>query len=79
MGHAVAWLKHCATSRKVPGSSLDEVIDFFFSVDLILPTALGLGVYSASNRNEYQKMFLASKARPARKSDNLIAICKPTV
>jgi hypothetical protein len=32
----------------------DEVIDFF-SIYLILPAALGPGVYSASNRNEYQK------------------------
>jgi hypothetical protein len=27
----------------------------FFSVYLILPAALGPGVYSAFNRNEYQK------------------------
>jgi hypothetical protein len=27
----------------------------FFLIYLILPDALGLGVYSASNRNEYQK------------------------
>jgi hypothetical protein len=27
----------------------------FFSIYLILPAALGPGVYSASNRNEYQK------------------------
>jgi hypothetical protein len=33
------WLRHCATSRKVAGSSLDEV-DFFFSIYLILPAAL---------------------------------------
>jgi hypothetical protein len=26
-----------------------------FSMYLIFPAALGLGVYSASNRNEYQK------------------------
>jgi hypothetical protein len=31
------------------------VNDFFFSIYLILPTALGLGVHSASDRNEYQK------------------------
>jgi hypothetical protein len=40
------------------------------------------GVYSASNRNEYQKqkkLFLRSKARPARKADNLTAICEPIV
>jgi hypothetical protein len=34
----------------------DEVIGFF-SIDLILPTALGPGVYSASNRNEYQELI----------------------
>jgi hypothetical protein len=33
-------------------SSLDEVD---FSIDLILPAALGPGVHSASNRNEYQE------------------------
>jgi hypothetical protein len=27
---------------------------FFFSIYVILPAALGPGVYSASNRNEYQ-------------------------
>jgi hypothetical protein len=29
--------------------------DFFFQIYLILSAALGPGVYSASNRNEYQK------------------------
>jgi hypothetical protein len=41
-----------ATNRKVAGSIPDEVI---FLIYLILPAALGPGVYSASNRNEYQK------------------------
>jgi hypothetical protein len=53
-----------------------------FSVYLILPAALGPGIYSASNRNEYQKhkiRFLGSKVRPVRKADNLIAICEPIV
>jgi hypothetical protein len=39
-------------NRKVAGSMLDEV---FFLIYLFLPAALGPGVYSASNRNEYQK------------------------
>jgi hypothetical protein len=38
---------------------------------LILPAALGSGVYSVSNRNEYQKhkniMFLGSKVRRVRR------------
>jgi hypothetical protein len=29
--------------------------EWFLSIHLILPVALGPGVYSASNRNEYQK------------------------
>jgi hypothetical protein len=32
----------------------DEV-NAFFSIYLIFPAAMGPGVYSASNRNEYQK------------------------
>jgi hypothetical protein len=47
---------------------------------LILP-ALGLEVYSAPNKNEYQKkkMFLESTARPALNRDSLSAICEATV
>jgi hypothetical protein len=45
-------LRHYATNRKVAGSIPDEVK---FYVYLILPAALGPGVYSASNINEYQK------------------------
>jgi hypothetical protein len=47
-------IRHYATSRKVAVSRFDELNDFF-SVYLVLPAALGAGVYSASNRNEYQK------------------------
>jgi hypothetical protein len=36
------------------GSRLDEVNDIF-SMYLILPAAIGLEVYSAPNRNEYEK------------------------
>jgi hypothetical protein len=36
------------------GSRLDEVNEFF-SIYLILPAALDPGVYSVSNKNEYQK------------------------
>jgi hypothetical protein len=50
----VYWLKHYATRRKVAASRADEVIEIFFSIYLILPAALGPGVYSASNRNKYQ-------------------------
>jgi hypothetical protein len=40
-----------ATSWKVAGSIPDEVNQFFFPIYLILPAALGPGVYSACNRN----------------------------
>jgi hypothetical protein len=73
-----SWLKHYATNRRVAGSSLDEVIEFF-QFTLSFQPQYGPGVYSASNRNECQKMFLGSRARPARKADNLIAICEPIV
>jgi hypothetical protein len=72
-----------ATCRKVAGSRPDEVI-FFFLIYLILPAALGPGVYSASNNNEYWKhytkiMFLGSKVGPVRGADNLTAIYEPIV
>jgi hypothetical protein len=55
-----SWLRHYATSRKVAGSSLNEINDFF-SIYLIFPAALGPGADSASNRNECQKIFLGVK------------------
>jgi hypothetical protein len=51
-----------------------------FFIYLILPAALGAGVYSVSSRNEYpkqkKKIFLGSRAQPVREADNLTAICK---
>jgi hypothetical protein len=44
-------VRHYATSRKLAGSRPDEVN--FFTIYLILPFALGLGVHSTSNKNEY--------------------------
>jgi hypothetical protein len=63
-------------SWKVAGSSPDKVIDFCFSIHLILPAALGSVVSSVSNGIEYKKqnMFMGSRTRPARKADNLAAI-----
>jgi hypothetical protein len=40
----------------------------------------GPGVDSASNSNEYQESSGGGgKGRPARKADNLTAICKPII
>jgi hypothetical protein len=49
-----SWLRHCATSRKFAGSRPDELKDFFL-IYLTLPATLGPVVYTATNRNEYQK------------------------
>jgi hypothetical protein len=38
---------------------------------------MDLQVDSANNRNEYQKISGAGKARPARKADKLTAISEP--
>jgi hypothetical protein len=56
-GYAVAcWLKHCATSRKVAGSTPDGVTGIFLWHNPSGPHR-GSEVDSASNRNEYQVYF----------------------
>jgi hypothetical protein len=49
----------------------------YFLFSFILQYALGPGVHSASNRNDYRKDFkkscLWSKVRPVRKAENLIS------
>jgi hypothetical protein len=54
----------------------------FFSIELIQPH-YGPGVDSASDRNEYQESLKikkpGGKVRPARRADNLTAICEPIV
>jgi hypothetical protein len=47
-------LRHYTASRKVMGSRPDVVNDCF-SIYLILPATLDPRIYSACNRNEYQK------------------------
>jgi hypothetical protein len=52
--------------------------EWIFPIYLILPAALGPGVYLASNRNEYQKqknnVFFRIRARPVSRANNLTAI-----
>jgi hypothetical protein len=60
----------------------DPMMSIISSIYLIRPTALGPGVYSAYNRNEYQKQknnVLVSKVRPVSRADKLATICEPTV
>jgi hypothetical protein len=64
-GSVVDW--GTPTRRKVAGSSPDER-----SLDCFRLTT-GPGIGSASNTNEYQKMCLGSRTRPARKADSLTA------
>jgi hypothetical protein len=74
-------VKALCYNQKIRGSRPDK-INAFFSVYLILQAALGLEVYSASNRNEHRIrkiIFLASRERPVRRADILSAICNPTV
>jgi len=64
-GTAVAqWLRCCATNRKVAGSIPASVSGFF--TDIKFSRSHGPGVYSASNRNEYQEYFLGVKVAGAQ-------------
>ena len=73
MGTAVAqWLRCSATNRKVAGSIPAGVSGFFIDIKSFR-SHHGLGVDSASNRNEYQEHFLGVR-RPVRKADNLTTI-----
>jgi hypothetical protein len=72
------WLNHYPTSRKVAVSIPNEVTGSF---DWPNPSnrTIGPGVDSAFNRNEDQESSWGGKGRPARKADNLTAICEPIV
>ena len=60
-GTAVAqWLRCCATNPKVAGSIPASVSGFFTDIKYFR-SHYGPRVYSASNRNEYQKYFLGGK------------------
>jgi hypothetical protein len=74
-GHAVACLRHYATSRKVAGSIPDEV-----NWPNISRRIMALGSTHLLNRNEYQESTWEVKGgRPASKADNLTAICEPII
>jgi len=64
-GTAVAqWLRCCATNRKVTGSIPVGVSGFFIDIKSFR-LHYGPGVDSASNRNEYQELFLGVNAAGA--------------
>jgi hypothetical protein len=68
---ARSWLRHYATSRKFECSIPDEVITFS-SCTLALGSTQPLKEMSTRN-------LPGGKGWPARKADNLTAICEPTV
>jgi hypothetical protein len=73
----IVWLRHYAASRKVAGSIPDEVIGFLnplnrSSLTMALGSTQPLREMSAKN-------LPGGKRRPARKADNVTAICKPII
>jgi len=65
-----SWLRHCATSWKVASSIPDVVIGIFHRQSFW--PYYGPGIYSVSNRNEYQEYFLQGGGRrPVHRADNL--------
>jgi rRNA maturation protein Nop10 len=55
-----SWLRHYATNQKVAGSIPDGVSGIFHW-HVRSGRTMALGVYSASNRNEYQECFVGDK------------------
>jgi hypothetical protein len=80
LDHAVAyssWLRHYATGREVTGSIPDEVIGFF---NWSNPSNRTMALGSTQPLTEMStKNLPGGKGRPARKADNLTAICEPNV
>jgi hypothetical protein len=74
--HISSSLRHYATSRNVAGSSPDEV-DFF---NLPNPSSRTMTLGSTQRLTEMSIRNLpGGKYRPARKTDELTAICEPIV
>jgi hypothetical protein len=69
-----SWLRHYAASQEVAGSILDEVIGFF---NLTNPS--GRIMTQELTQQWVSRIFMGSKERLARKTDNLIAICESIV
>jgi hypothetical protein len=70
-------LRHYATSRKVAGSILDEVIGFFNSPN---PSSRTMALGSTQPLTEMSTRNLpGGKGRPAHGADNLTAIWEPIV
>jgi hypothetical protein len=65
-----SWLRCYAANQKIAGYWI------FFNLPIPFQPHYGPGVYSASNRIEYQKTFLEYKAWLLCKADSLTTICE---
>jgi hypothetical protein len=72
-----SWFRHYATSRKVAGSILDEVIGIF-SLPNTFRRIMVLGLTQLLTEMSTRDLP-GGKGRLARKADNLTAICEPIV
>jgi hypothetical protein len=69
-----SWLRCCAISRKVADSVADKVIDFFFNFPN--PSSRAIALASTQLPAEMSTTtILGGNGLPARKADNLTAIC----
>jgi hypothetical protein len=73
----IVGLRHYATSRKIAGSIPDEVIGIF-SWPISSTRTMALGSIQLLIEMSTRK-FPGGKGRPARKVENLTAICEPIV
>jgi hypothetical protein len=70
-------MRHYATNRKVAGSIPDGVIGFFNRPN---PSSCTMALGSTQPLTEMSTRNLpGGKGRPARKADNLTAICEPII
>jgi hypothetical protein len=72
-----SWLRHYATSRKVAGSSPDEVD--IFSLPIHFRRTVALGSTQPLTEMSTRNLPGGGKERLARKADNLTAVCEPIV
>jgi hypothetical protein len=72
-----SWFRHYAISRKVASSIPNEIIGYFKWPN---PSSCAMALGSTQPLREINtKHFPGGKERPARKADNLTAICELTV
>ena len=66
-------LRHCATRREFTVSILLRVLGNI-QVTFLMSMLRGCGVHAASNRNEYQGIFMGIKLQPAFRTTNFAVL-----